>query len=105
MSVIRAKEIPPGLGNWYDYEVVTIHQGSHGRQKVIKYVGRSSSHSYLSSSTQEVLTSKLVVSVSDNPILDDSRITKMKTPARQIASALGMYYSGMSLDATLTPVG
>jgi len=27
------------------------------------------------------------------------RIAKMKTPAKQIASALGMYYGGMSLDA------
>jgi transposase-like protein len=31
--------------------------------------------------------------------LNDDRINKMKTPAKQIASALGMYYSGMSLDA------
>ena len=28
-----------------------------------------------------------------------ARINKMKTPARQIASALGMYYGGVSLDA------
>lgn len=31
---------------------------------------------------------------SENP-----RIFKMKTPAKQIASAMGMYYGGMSLDA------
>jgi putative transposase len=99
MSFIRAKEIPPGSGNWYDYEVMTTHEGSHVRQKVIKYLGRSGSHSYLSGSSHEVLTSKPVISVSDNPMLDDSRITKMKTPARQIASAMGMYYGGMSLDA------
>jgi transposase-like protein len=29
----------------------------------------------------------------------EARIHKMKTPARQIASAMGMYYGGMSLDA------
>ena len=27
MSFIRAKEIPPGSGNWYDYEVETVHKG------------------------------------------------------------------------------
>ena len=42
---IRAKEIPPGSGNWYDYEVMTTHEGSHVRQKVIKSLGRSGSHS------------------------------------------------------------
>lgn len=99
MSFIRAKEIPPGSGNWYDYEVKTTHEGSHVRQKVIKFLGRSGSHSYLSGKTHEVLISKPVISVSDNPMLDDSKITKMKTPARQIASAMGMYYGGMSLDA------
>lgn len=30
MSFIRAKEIPPKSGNWYDYEVETIHK--NGRQ-------------------------------------------------------------------------
>jgi hypothetical protein len=99
MSFMRAKEIPPGSGNWYDYEVMTTHEGSHVRQKVIKYLGRSGSHSYLSGSTHEILTSKSLLSVSDNPMLDDSRITKIKTPARQIASAKVMYYGGMSLDA------
>ncbi|MFC2025540.1 hypothetical protein ACFLTG_03985 [Chloroflexota bacterium] len=27
MSFIRTKEIPPWSGNWYDYEVETIHKG------------------------------------------------------------------------------
>jgi len=27
MSFIRAKEIPPRSGNWYDYEVRTVHEG------------------------------------------------------------------------------
>ena len=96
MSFIRAKEIPPHSGNWYDYEVKTTHEGSHVRQKVIKYLGKSGSHSYLSGS-HEVLISKPIEST--NPMADDSRIYKMKTPAKQIASALGMYYGGMSLDA------
>ena len=33
------------------------------------------------------------------PIENNTRIPKMKTPAGKIASALGMYYGGMSLDA------
>ena len=99
MSFIRAKEIPPHSGNWYDYEVKTTHEDGHVRQKVIKYLGKSGSHSYLVGNN-EVLTSKPIVSpISDNPMVDDSKLYKMKTPARQIASALGMYYGGMSLDA------
>jgi hypothetical protein len=27
MSFVRAKEIPPHSGNWYDYEVATVHIG------------------------------------------------------------------------------
>ena len=42
MSFIRAKEIPPGSGNWYDYEVKTIHEGKRVIQKVIRYIGKSS---------------------------------------------------------------
>ena len=42
MSFIRAKEIPPHSGNWYDYEVETHHEGGHVRQKVIRYIGKSS---------------------------------------------------------------
>lgn len=97
MSFIRAKEIPPHSGNWYDYEVMTTHEGSHVRQKVLKYLGKSGTHSYLSGS-HEVLTSK-PIETSNNPIVDDSRIYKMKTPAKQISSAMGMYYGGMALDA------
>lgn len=40
MSFIRSKEIPPGSGNWYDYEVETFHIGGHVRQKVIQYLGK-----------------------------------------------------------------
>lgn len=41
MSFIRAKEIPPRSGNWYDYEVKTVHEDDKVRQKVIRYIGRS----------------------------------------------------------------
>jgi putative transposase len=97
MTFIRAKEIPPRSGNWYDYEVMTIHEGGKVRQKVIRYIGRSGTHPIPSGhSTLELGISPkpLVISISD-----DARIHKMKTPAKQIASALGMYYGGMSLDA------
>jgi putative transposase len=43
MSFIRAKQIPPGKGHWYDYEVQTIHEGGHVRQRVIQYLGRTGS--------------------------------------------------------------
>jgi hypothetical protein len=59
MSFIRAKEIPPKSGNWYDYEVKTTHEGGKVRQKVIRYLGKSGQYSYLSSGNK-VLSSKLV---------------------------------------------
>jgi putative transposase len=40
MSFIRAKEIPPHSGNWYDYEVMTIHEGDKVIQKHIRYIGK-----------------------------------------------------------------
>lgn len=54
MSFIRAKEIPPGSGNWYDYEVKTVHEGGKVRQKVIRYLGKSSrSHKNVSNMTHK----------------------------------------------------
>jgi putative transposase len=41
MSFIRAKQIPPRTGNWYDYEVRTVHEGKKVRQEIIRYIGRS----------------------------------------------------------------
>jgi putative transposase len=100
MTFIRAKEIPPRSGNWYDYEVETIHEGGKVRQKVIKYLGKSAIHpSWPTATTELNLPSKPDLQIPAIPILDDARIYKMKTPAKQIASALGMYYGGMSLDA------
>ncbi len=101
MSFIRAKEIPPRSGNWYDYEVETIHKGDKVIQKHIRYIGKSSlRHSYSMRSGRGVtpypaVTSPSIMGTPEKP----ARIHKMKTPARQIASALGMYYGGMSLDA------
>jgi len=41
MSFVRSKEIPPHSGNWYDYEVETVHTGGKVLQKVIQYLGKS----------------------------------------------------------------
>jgi putative transposase len=43
MTFVRAKEIPPHSGNWYDYEVETIHEGGKVIQKHIRYLGRHGS--------------------------------------------------------------
>jgi len=51
MSFIRAKEIPPRSGNWYDYEVETIHKGGKVIQKHIRYIGKSSIRSSRSMGT------------------------------------------------------
>ncbi len=98
MTFIRAKEIPPRSGNWYDYEVKTVHEGKHVRQKVIQYLGKSTSHASVPSVSGRVAESYPVTSSVPAPV-QTTRITKMKTPAKQIASAMGMYYGGMSLDA------
>jgi putative transposase len=101
MTFIRAKEIPPRSGNWYDYEVETIHEGGKVRQKVVRYIGKSGLRPSPSNwpTTKLDLSPKPELPISDSSIPDDARIYKMKTPAKQIASALGMYYGGMSLDA------
>ena len=100
MTFIRAKEIPPRSGNWYDYEVMTVHEGDRVRQKVIRYIGRSGSHPLAS---RHSLARSGIVPETVCPTLANqthtARIHKMKTPARRIASAVGMYYGGMPLDA------
>jgi len=100
MSFIRAKEIPPRSGNWYDYEVETIHKGGKVIQRHIRYIGKSSLRPSRSSRYGMGIDS-YPIAIEPIPIIsvDDSRIHKMKTPSKQIASAMGMYYGGMSLDA------
>lgn len=94
MSFIRAKEIPPGSGNWYDYEVETIHKGDKVIQKHIRYIGKSS-RSGLSGGGN---IHSLSTAQSEPSPRMAAKIKKMKTPARMIASAMGMYYNGMTLD-------
>lgn len=93
MTFIRAKEIPPGSGNWYDYEVETVHEGAKVIQKHIRYIGKSTRRASRSGASGRVVAS--------SPIAPEKPATihKMKTPAKQIASAMGMYFGGMSLDA------
>jgi len=73
MAFIRAKEIPPGSGNWYDYEVETIHEGGRVIQKHIRYLGR---HGTVSATRGGHLPRRSVL----NTMPSDSRlsITKFK---------------------------
>ena len=41
MTFIRAKQIPPRTGNWYDYEVESYRDNGRVRQRIIRYIGRS----------------------------------------------------------------
>ena len=41
MSFVRAKQIPPQTGNWYDYEVQNYRDNGRTKQRVIQYIGRS----------------------------------------------------------------
>ena len=43
MSFVRTKEIPPGSGHLYDYEVMTVHEGGKVIQRHIQYLGRHDS--------------------------------------------------------------
>jgi putative transposase len=100
MSFIRAKEIPPGSGNWYDYEVMGVRDGVHVRQKVLRYLGKhGTDHVAALGGTATPNANLRALSAPVTPMADPTRIPKMKTPARLIASAMGMYYGGMSLDA------
>lgn len=40
MSFVRSKEIPPGSGNWYEYEVACVWEDGKPRQKHIQYLGK-----------------------------------------------------------------
>lgn len=64
MAFIRAKEIPPGSGNWYDYEVETIHKGDKIIQKYIRYIGKSSLR------TSRSLPSGSITPIVASPTLD-----------------------------------
>jgi len=100
MSFIRAKEIPPRSGNWYDYEVETVHENGKVIQKHIRYIGKSTRFASQSSGSSDGIGSNpMVASSATIAPAKPATIHKMKTPARQIASAMGMYYGGMSLDA------
>lgn len=137
MSFIRAKEIPPHSGNWYDYEVETVHDKGKVIQKHIRYIGKSGSSEALavrSRLSRPVVPRLIIPTKTVNPIsaevtckycqsgnivrfgtyksvqrywckdcerkfVDNGAIPNMRIPANQIASAMGMYYGGMSLDA------
>lgn len=102
MSFVRAKEIPPGSGNWYDYEVETIHEGSKVIQKHIRYIGKSARGGLSRSMRSVGITATNLIRTPVNPttpIMNPATIHKMKTPAALVASAMGLYYGGMSLDS------
>ncbi len=92
MTFIRSKEIPPGSGNWYDYEVENYRQGGKVRQRHIRYLGKAGTYDGSGTAAPDSAPN---VAVPSRP----AKVFKMKTPARLIASAMGMYYGGMSLDA------
>lgn len=46
MSFIRAKQIPPRTGNWYDYEVESYRDKGQVKQRIIRYIGRSGTVSH-----------------------------------------------------------
>lgn len=96
MSYIRSKEIPPGSGNWYNYEVMGVRTGKKVRQKVIRYIGRSGSGHSTPSSSRVPISLASTFEEPATPLENKARIHKMKTPSKQIASAMGMYYGGMS---------
>ena len=84
MTFIRAKEIPPRSGNWYDYLVKTVHEGDKVIQKHIRYIGKSSRGGVSRSGG----SGGIMPAVASTPIAPAKLATihKMKTPARQITT-------------------
>ena len=82
MTFIRAKEIPPGSGNWYDYEVMTIHKGNKVIQKHIRYIGKSSLRASRSSASDGIRATSPVLNLPVPKVTANkpARIHKMKTP-------------------------
>jgi putative transposase len=73
MSFVRSKEIPPRSGNWYDYEVMTVHNGGKVQQKVIQYLGKSGSQhrTLVGDALKEfnpVLSAKILSNITNTPI-------------------------------------
>ena len=98
MSFVRAKQIPPRTGHWYDYEVETIHKGGKVIQKHIRYIGRSDrsggSRYGLSGS------SSIAIEPTASPqVIHTSALPHGRVSASFIANALQEYYSGMSLHS------
>ncbi|MDD5190238.1 MAG: DDE-type integrase/transposase/recombinase [Dehalococcoidales bacterium] len=75
MSFIRTKEIPRGSGNFYDYEVETIHKGNKVMQKHIRYIGKSGTHV----STGTGMHSHSDATITDTVVLP-ARSTKPSAP-------------------------
>jgi transposase-like protein len=73
MSFVRAKEIPPRSGNWYDYEVMTVHNSGKVQQKVIQYLGKSGSElkPLVGAALKEfnpALSAKILANITDTPV-------------------------------------
>jgi len=142
MSFVRAKEIPPHSGNFYDYEVMNYWDKGHVRQIVIQYIGKSGTVKnpvllgnrgivtrYTPDSPVPVNSPDLKKTHNEpiptckychsdkvvkyglqkaiqyyrckecrHKFAGNNALPKMKLPAKQIASCIGMYYRGMPLD-------
>jgi transposase-like protein/ribosomal protein L37AE/L43A len=79
MSFVRSKEIPPGSGNWYDYEVKTVHEGKKVRQEIIRYIGPSGKHGKRSTGGRaNLVTTKPDVILSQPEIKTTCKICQSK---------------------------
>lgn len=97
MTFIRAKEIPPRSGNWYDYLVKTVHENGKVIQKHIRYIGKSGLRPSRSMRSGGVTAPYPAVASPSLNTPKPATIHKMKTPARQIASVTTVpfhYYWG-----------
>jgi transposase-like protein len=82
MSFIRAKEIPRGSGNWYDYEVETIHQGKKVIQKHIRYIGRSSGGGGKSRPSVKMKVGDTYVNLTEVTLSDQPKTPKIKVTCK-----------------------
>ena len=85
MSFVRTKEIPPGSGHFYDYEVMTIHEGGKVIQKHIQYLGRTGTeHPPLKGDIPYTPKTSVMTALSRSP----------RSPIRQLDSIVKCKYCG-----------
>lgn len=123
MPFIRKKEITPGSGRLYDYEVENHREGGKVKQKVIRYIGRSGTRARVGTTpiqnkpiavvttckhcgSQDTFkygkykeTQLFMCHDCHKRFIPNDNLFRMRTPATQVSSAITRYYDDESVSA------